>query len=98
MLPNGLPISRIGFSVSKRVGGAVVRNRVRRRLREIVRAAPLKPGRDIVFIARPASATADYATLDQTARALLAREGLLQAAGLDGVSTPRHAGAAERLP
>jgi ribonuclease P protein component len=36
-LPNELPHNRYGFVVSKRVGGAVVRNRVRRRLQEIVR-------------------------------------------------------------
>jgi RNase P protein component len=38
--PNGLSHNRYGFVVSKRVGGAVVRNRVRRRLQEVVRLAP----------------------------------------------------------
>lgn len=57
---------RVGFSVSKRVGGAVVRNRVKRRLREAVRVrlTSLPAGWDIVISARPAAANADYATLD----------------------------------
>ena len=76
-LPNGLPVSRFGFSISKRVGGAVVRNRTKRRLREILSAAPVKPGRDIVFIARPPAADADFATLKKTVEGLLLREGLL---------------------
>lgn len=67
--------TRIGFSVSKRVGDAVTRNRVKRRLREAVRRtlADLPPGWDIVLVARSAAATADYTTLDATVRELLAR-------------------------
>ena len=47
---------RAGFVTSKRIGGAVVRNRVRRRLREIVRRHQheIRPGIWIVCIARPA--------------------------------------------
>lgn len=46
---------RIGFTVSKRVGNAVERNRVRRRLREVVRLSPparMQPGHDYVLIGR----------------------------------------------
>ena len=61
--PNGLPGARYGFIVSKRVGKAVVRNRVKRRLREIVRQLSLKPGTDIIFSARPQTALAEFGTL-----------------------------------
>ena len=72
-LPNGLTLSRYGFSVSRRVGKAVVRNRVKRLLREILRVTPLKPGWDIVFIVRPAAARGNYATLKKSVESLLSR-------------------------
>ena len=77
-LPNGLTLSRYGFSVSKRVGKAVTRNRVKRLLREILRIMPLKLGWDIIFIARPATATADYASLRSSVEDLLSRAHLLE--------------------
>jgi len=81
-LPNGLPYSRCGFSVSKRVGKAVVRNRVKRRLREIARQMPLKAGWDMVFVARPAAAEADYTSLRRAVKGLLVRARLLETACL----------------
>jgi ribonuclease P protein component len=56
---------RAGFVTSKRIGGAVVRNRVRRRLRDIVRTqqARLRKGFWFVVIARPAAARATYRAL-----------------------------------
>ena len=78
--PNGNLAPRIGISVGKRVGGAVVRNRVRRRVREAVRLRrpELRPGRDLVFIARPPSAEADWATLRAATEDLLLRARLLR--------------------
>ena len=76
-LPNSLTLSRYGFSVSKRVGKAVVRNRVKRLLREILRVTQLQPGWDIIFIARPAATSADYATLEKSVEHLLSQAGLL---------------------
>ncbi len=51
--PDALP--RIGFTVTKKVGNAAVRNRVRRRLKEAVRqnaAADMRPGHDYVMVGR----------------------------------------------
>jgi len=76
-IPNGLDLSRYGFSVSRRVGNAVVRNRVKRLLREILRQAPLQPGWDIIFIARSPAARVNYASLGKSVRDLLFRAGLL---------------------
>jgi ribonuclease P protein component len=64
------------------VGGAVVRNKVKRRLREILRHLSVKPGWDVVFIARPEAATADFASLRKAAESLLSRAHLLEAARL----------------
>ena len=78
VLPNGLTLCRYGLSVSKRVGKAVTRNRVKRLLREILRLKPLEPGWDIVFIARPLAATVDYGGLEKSIGDLLSRAQLLR--------------------
>ena len=79
-LPNGLEISRFGFSVSKRVGNAVVRNRVRRRLRECLRLMPHTPGWDVVFIARSPASKADYHQIERAVDELMWRAKLLEQA------------------
>ena len=77
-LPNGLSLSRYGFSVTKKVGKAVQRNRLKRLLREITRAQPVKPGWDVVFIVRPVAVTADYHQLNRAAIRLLTQAQLLE--------------------
>jgi ribonuclease P protein component len=59
------PFSKGGFIVSRRVGNAVVRNRVKRRLRELYRLERMHvlPGLWLVFIATPQAASASFAQL-----------------------------------
>lgn len=64
--------------VSKKLGTAVVRNRTKRRLREILRQIALKPGKDIIFIARSSAATANFGDLQQAALGLLKKNGLTE--------------------
>ncbi|MBI5879033.1 MAG: ribonuclease P protein component [Chloroflexi bacterium] len=73
--PNGLPHGRIGFTTSKRIGGAVRRNRVKRRLREAARVAlpQLPPGWDIVLVAREPIHDATLAQIGEALRRALAR-------------------------
>ncbi|TET37610.1 MAG: ribonuclease P protein component [Dehalococcoidia bacterium] len=76
-LPNELGLNRYGFSVGKRLGKAVVRNRVKRLLREGAKLTPTKDGWDVVFIARQKAAEADYHTLKGAIEELLSRARLL---------------------
>ena len=78
-LQTDLETTRIGLSTGRKLGGAVVRNRVRRRLREALRAmAPsFQPGWDVLIIARPAIVKADHDTLVGALQRILARGGAL---------------------
>ena len=69
--PNGLDRSRFGWSIKKALGGAVRRNRIRRRLREIVRLhrREISPGWDIVIHPRSSAATAEFSALAGELRA-----------------------------
>lgn len=66
-LPNQLGVTRIGFSISKKVGNSVVRNRVRRRIRESFRLNFSGfGGYDLIFVARVRSNQADYSELTKS--------------------------------
>jgi ribonuclease P protein component len=72
-VPNDLDHDRYGISTGRRLGGAVARNRVRRRLREILRCLDHEAagGWDVLIVARPASASATFAELRATLERLL---------------------------
>ena len=72
-LSNGQDHSRFAFVVSKRLGNAVTRNRIKRRLREAVRQCRLRGGWDAVFIARRGAQDASYRELSRAAHNLLRR-------------------------
>jgi len=75
--------TRFGLATGRALGSAVVRNRVRRRLREALRsmAPSLRPGWDVLVIARPAIVKADLRTVTRTLRRLLTRGGVVEGEG-----------------
>ena len=73
ILPNGLDRSRFCFVTGKRVGNAVVRNRVKRRLREVVRNSSPATGWDTVLIARKGAGEADFKQLERAVHNLIRR-------------------------
>ena len=78
-----VPITRVGFTVSRKVGNAVERNRVRRRLREMVRTvipAQASPGFDYVLVGRQAALERDFATMREELVEALKRLKALSAA------------------
>ena len=83
---NDLPHNRYGFVTSKQLGGAVVRNRVRRVLREAVRQLHprLRPGHDMALIARPPIVGQPSAEVWHAVETLTQRAGLLEAPGEQG--------------
>ncbi len=77
---------RVGVSVGRKVGGAVVRNRLKRRLRALARAHwDDLPEADVAILARPAAAALDYAGLETALLELAGRA----ARRLSGVEAPR---------
>jgi len=79
ILRTDLEMTRFAMATGRVVGSAVVRNRIRRRIREVLRAfeADIQPGWDVLLIARPALVAADHRTLVTTLRRQLARGGVM---------------------
>lgn len=80
-LANSEPNSRFGFIATKRIGNAVVRNRIRRQLREILRVAPVIAGYDLVFIVRKRAASSDFNQIRRAVYNLLRRSRMLDDTG-----------------
>jgi len=76
---NGGDCTRFGFVTSKRLGGAVVRNRLRRLMREAARnsAAEMEPGFDVVAIATKAAVGLGYQEIRESFRSLSRKAGLM---------------------
>ena len=77
--PNRSESNRVGITVSKKLGGAVIRNRVRRRLREVYRLheEAFAPGWDIVVVARSRCIDANFAALTKAYLSLAEKAGIL---------------------
>ncbi len=75
---NGGHLRRLGLVTSRKVGSAPVRNRTKRRLREIFRTnkRSMEAGLDLIFISKPETATLDYKALEKTILTMLAGAGL----------------------
>ena len=72
--------NRVGITVGKKLGGAVIRNRVRRRLREVYRLHETRfaPGWDIVVVARSRCINADFGKLTHAYLSLAEKAGILR--------------------
>jgi ribonuclease P protein component len=79
--PNTLGQSRLGIAATRKLGGAVVRNRAKRLVRALFRNAEIPPGLDIVVIPRSDMLDADFRTLESEFRYALGRAGRQPGAG-----------------
>lgn len=80
VLPGKPEFNRLGITVSKKIGCAVLRNKVRRKIKESYRLSEdfIKTGHTIVIVARMASATADYHKINSALLHLLQKLELLE--------------------
>lgn len=75
--------TRFGLAVSRRVGGAVVRNRLKRRVRAAIDALPFAEGWNVVVSARPAATGAEYRDIEASLCRLANGLGLLEYDSVD---------------
>lgn len=94
VLENRSGTRRVGITTSKKVGKSVVRNRMRRLIRENLRLVidSLPLGRDIVIVARKADEAAGFDSVGNELRSLFARLGLLERLSAKGRDKPMECG------
>lgn len=80
VLPGENENTRIGFAVGKKIGNAVIRNHVKRMMREVFRLhkTRLKPGYRVIWVARKKLAAADFKTFERVFLRLAKRSNLLE--------------------
>jgi len=74
VIPNSLAFSRLGIAATKKIGGATIRNRAKRRTREVFRTMTSPDGLDMVVVARRELIDAPWSDLREEFRALLGRQ------------------------
>lgn len=81
IIMNNSASNRVGFSVSKKVGNSVVRNRVKRLMKEVYRQNydNIKKGYDMVFTARAGSGTSNYKLIEKNMISILSKAKLKKA-------------------
>jgi ribonuclease P protein component len=74
--PNDLPYLRVGLAVSKRVGNAVTRNLVKRRIRGMFTNANVSKGWDVVVTAKPGCSDVPFTELERAIKKMIERVGV----------------------
>ncbi len=79
-LKNNTPLNSLGIVASKKVGKSIVRNKARRRIREVYRIYEdcFHPGYDIVIIARASIVTSEYSQIQTSILKLMKKHGILK--------------------
>src|SRR5207249_409472 len=91
ILPNDKGITRLGIAATRKLGGAVVRNRAKRLIREVFRRNAIARGFDVVIIPRRELLDASLTVLEADYRDILERRLRRAGGGTDCRRRPRHA-------